>query len=380
MQTQTEAEEYKLIYAINDLITQLKRKNERDVQGVQMKNAATLIKEVMLQINKIEIAKPQPNFVHHAGELITYLKDVPMDQYLPATLKKKVDTAYHQEVALDYEDRLTEIFCSLIEHDSAGEASQKNIMEIRRMIREGGLGDEVYAACRLFLNAKNVVDTYENIKKELTKLNLPMEIVSKILKSFYVEVGCLSGKKRFCPCCGREWSRNHLEQSPVCNYYYQSKECWDKPLEKTFEGNKMVIQLVDKVVNSIVMPNLGEIRLRDRLLDLKNVEVVMYPGCDDYDLQVIVGNQAFLVDLKDFAEAAGLVQHITHDSYGLAKLTEPNHYDIPVDHVFLVIPKHRLSISENPYLSKVKTGLKKAQVQVASEDEFVQKIQDVING
>ena len=371
---QTETEEYKLIYAINDLITQLRRKTERDVQGVQMKDAATLIKEVMLRINKIEIAKPQPNFVHHAGELITYLKDVPMDQYLPMTLKENVEEDYHQEVALDYNNRLTEIFCSLMKEESAGESSQKNIMKIRKMIREEELGEDVYAACRLFLRAENVLETKENLQERLIDADIPITIINKMIHSFYVSVGKLSGEKWICPCCGLEWSRAHLEQSDVCNYYFQTKECWYEPIKKTFNGEDQVLRLDDEIIESIVMPNLGEIRLRDRLLTLKNVSVVMYPGCDDYDLKVAIGNHMYLIDLKDFRKAAGLIQHLRNDLYGLDKLRKPNKYDVPVNHVFLVIPQHRLGISEPSYLEKVKE-LKNDGVQVLSENEFVQQIE-----
>lgn len=374
----TETEEYKLIYAINDLITQLKQDRRRDYPATQTKSPASLIKEVMTRLNKVEMENETPRFVHHAGDVMTYLKEMPMNHYLPMTIQEQVEEVYQEEVALDYEDRLTEIFCSLIEWDSAGEASQKTIMKIRQMIKEEGLGEDVYATCRLFLSAENVLETHQTLKKKLVDLNLPIGIVNKILKSFYVNVGNLSGKKRLCSCCGREWSRAHLEKSPVCHYYYQAKDGWHEPIEKTFNGDLSVLRLDEKVIESIVLPNLGEIRLRDRLLALKQVEVIMYPGCDDYDLKVIVGNKVFLIDLKDFRTASGLVQHIKHDAYGLSKLTEPNHYNVPVEHVFLVVPKHRLHVSETSYLESAKEGLASVRVQVISEDEFVQHVKNII--
>lgn len=375
---QTEAEEYKLVYAINELISQLRGNNRRDLKDTTMRKPASLIKEVMVRINKVEILKDQPNFVHHAGQLMNYLKSIPMNEYLPFIMKENVEEDYQEEVALDYENRLTEIFCSLMKEETAGESSQKNIMKIRQMIKDEGLGEEIYAACRLFLRAEHVLDTRKNLKSKMLKEGIPVTIMNIMLHSFYVNVGQLSGKKRLCPCCGGEWSRSHLEQSPVCQYYYQTKECWYEPIEKNFNGEEVVLRLDDEIIESIVLPNLGEVRLRDRVLLLGKVKVVMYPGCDDYDLKIITEKATYLIDLKDFYKASGLIQHIKNDAYGLAKLTKPNNYQVPIDQVFLVIPQHRLAISEADYLGKVKDGLASKNVRVLSEEELVQHIKKTI--
>lgn len=74
----------------------------------------------------------------------------------------------------------------------------------------------------------------------------------------------------FCPYCGNPLTNEHLETSKVCRHFKQT-DFFFKPITKSFNITEEVYCFDEKVVKSIVIPNIGEQRLRNLLLTIPGV-------------------------------------------------------------------------------------------------------------
>ncbi|MEV7005854.1 hypothetical protein [Streptosporangium sp. NPDC051022] len=80
---------------------------------------------------------------------------------------------------------------------------------------------------------------------------------------------------------------------------------------RTVEGAACV---EESVWRHIVVPGVVEVRLRDRIAALPDVEAVLYPGKDTYDIGVRRSGAeewAFTLDVKDFSSARALAAKLT---------------------------------------------------------------------
>ncbi|MEV6370134.1 hypothetical protein AB0L86_24925 [Micromonospora musae] len=78
------------------------------------------------------------------------------------------------------------------------------------------------------------------------------------------------------------------------------------PERRDAEG---AVQVEEPVWRFIVVPGATELRLA-RLLRDDGAGVKLYPGCDRYDLDVVVGDRRWDVDVKEHATVEGLLRHI----------------------------------------------------------------------
>ena len=69
------------------------------------------------------------------------------------------------------------------------------------------------------------------------------------------------------------------------------------------------LQAEEPVWQFIVVPGHIEVRLW-RVLAKAGAVVQLYPGCDNYDLEIIVGDRRWDVDVKEHATVEGLLRHI----------------------------------------------------------------------
>jgi hypothetical protein len=78
------------------------------------------------------------------------------------------------------------------------------------------------------------------------------------------------------------------------------------PERQNAEG---AVQVEEPVWRFIVVPGATELRL-GRLLTKTGATVELYPGCDRYDLDIVVGDRRWDVDVKEHATVEGLLRHI----------------------------------------------------------------------
>jgi hypothetical protein len=135
----------------------------------------------------------------------------------------------------------------------------------------------------------------------------------------------------------------------------------------------------------VCLPGLVELKLEKALDDLAkthNIQVTLWPGVDRYDLRVVLpkGEQQlrWAVDVKDYASARNLAQHIRSNPF--------KHFeDDPTlvwDSAFFVVPYYREQL-EPGYVKQLKQRLKNdlpSNVKIMDDQKFLQKIRGELEG
>lgn len=367
----TEADEIELVHLIKNVI----EKNVEHVENEDGYGQARQIRELIRRIQKIELVKGAPvsRIPQGLRDVMAYLSEESICDYLPA-LSENLDEDYREETALD-DYRLTPTLSAFITEYDAHEQIQKHIVWLRDKIIALG-ENQLYEVCRFFFCAENSYDTHKNLIRKMIKAKIPASWHEDILQKFYIQTTSIEGSLDFCRYCGELMSDDHLHRSEVCRHFYQENGT-QEVLTKTFKGNDALYRLDPQVVRSIVIPNLGEQRLRDRLLaHPKVLEVEMYPYFDSYDLKVRTASQTYWLDVKDYKMAGALVYYFKREPAQARKLANPQREDVKASNVYLIVPKHRIQMSKKDYLSKLKAGLVNVQIKAKSEDEFIQQFLD----
>ena len=368
----TEADEIELVHLIKNVV-------EKNVEHVENKDGygqARQIRELIRRIQKIELIKGSPASTIPQGlrETMTYLMNESISDYLPA-LSENLDEDYREETALDEDFCLTPTLSTFMTEYDAHEQIQKHIIWLRDKIIALG-ENELYEICRFFFCAENTYDTRKKLIRKMTTAKIPASWHEDILQKFYVQTTSMEGTVDFCCYCGELMSDQHLHRSEVCRHFYQENG-EQTVLSKTFKGSDALYRLDPQVVRSIVIPNLGEQRLRDRLLaHPKVLEVEMYPYFDSYDLKVRTATQTYWLDVKDYKMAGALVYYFKREQAQAKKLANPQREEVKASNVYLIVPKHRVQMSKRDYLTKLRAGLGKVQIKAKSEDEFIQQFLD----
>lgn len=368
----TEADEIELVHLIKNVVEE----NVEYAENQDGYGQVRQIRELIRRIQKIELVKGSSASEIPQGlrETMKYLKEKAISEYLPS-LTEALDEDYQEETALDEKCRLTPTLREFMTEQDAHEQIQKHIVWLRDLIIESG-EERLYEICRFFFCAQNTCDSERALKRRMSQAKIPSSWWDEIFKKFYAQTTSLQGTVSFCPYCGKLLTDNHFETSPVCRYFQQESET-RQPIVKTFSGSEALYHLNPQVIKSIVIPNLGEQFLRDRLLEHPNViEVVMYPFFDAYDLMVKTKTQTYWLDVKDYRFPFSLVHYFMREEQQAKKLSKPTQEGVEAKNVFLIVPKHRVKMASRDYMSKLKQGLMRVNIKAKSEDEFIHQFLD----
>ena len=379
MNQPTLADEEIIVHLIKDFIEGEGSFKKSDKKYSKVKKTRELIRRI--QYMELSYGRVVDDIPQTIRDLVNYLKTQPISRYLPL-LSQDLDIELQKEFALGRYNQLTPAILELITEDNAHEQIQKHIVALREKIIKSGK-EEFYEICRFFFAAENNFETRNNLKRRMTKLKIPASWQDEIIQNFYVSVGNKKLSKEFCPYCGNPLTNEHLETSKVCRHFKQT-DFFFKPITKSFDITEEVYCFDEKVVKSIVIPNIGEQRLRNLLLTIPGViEVVMYPYFDSYDLKVVTKTRTFWIDVKDYQYPRSLAQYFAKEYKQAQKLLRPRQTDIRPEDVFLLIPKHRIEISSDQYLKRLRTNLENrnlSRIKVISEGDFIKLLKKEIKG
>lgn len=156
-------------------------------------------------------------------------------------------------------------------------------------------------------------------------------------------------------------------------------------IDPDYQGRKAVVpgQVMRRLKTSyhlrVCLPGQAELKLYNALLELAQthpLQVTLWPGVDRYDLRVVLPkgkNQlCWAVDVKDYATAKGLAQHIRGNPF------ERFDYDptLAWDKAFYVVPHYREWL-EPGYVGQLKQRLQDqlpADVSIMNDQKFLQAV------
>ncbi|SBT47015.1 restriction endonuclease-related protein [Micromonospora narathiwatensis] len=117
------------------------------------------------------------------------------------------------------------------------------------------------------------------------------------------------------------------------------------------------VQVEEPVWRFVVVPGATELRLA-RLLTEAGATVRLYPGCDRYDLDIVVGDRRWDVDVKEHATVEGLLRHIGENQPSARHIVLPDTHAGQVHAVREALPTYTI-LTEGQLVSQVKGAVRR---------------------
>jgi hypothetical protein len=115
------------------------------------------------------------------------------------------------------------------------------------------------------------------------------------------------------------------------------------------------LQVEEPVWQFIVVPGATEVRLW-RVLAQAGAVVQLYPGCDTYDLEIVVGDRRWDVDVKEHATVEGLLRHIREKPPAARYIVLPESHQGQVHAVREALATYRV-LTERELVGQVKGAI-----------------------
>lgn len=353
-------EDFNLIYGIRDSI------NEKDKKIKLIK-----LYKLLQQLTKKLIEKGYKDFPTNIPELLYFLGNIPMKEY--------IDDGTLEGVAIDAYLDLTEEFLERASEDDVEEAGQKLMYQLLKYIRESTLKDkdEVYKKIKEFI-INNYYISLRDLEIEV-KRNFGYDIYIMI-KKMYENANDINGEYLLCPVCGKELNLEDKRNgtcSKVCDYYINKYNL--KAKKKIF--NNRILRLNEGVYRFNLMSSIGEFEIYKKCVErFRGKEVILYPNVDEYDISIKDGNKNILInlDVKD-ARTPEILVKILINNTNLDKLINKNNRIIN----FIVIPEHREFIynisNAGRYIKELKKLLanESIDIMVISERHLYKEIERI---
>ena len=259
-------EDFNLIYGIRDSI------NEKDKKIKLIK-----LYKLLQQLTKKLIEKGYKDFPTNIPELLYFLGNIPMKEY--------IDDGTLEGVAIDAYLDLTEEFLERASEDDVEEAGQKLMYQLLKYIRESKLKDkdEVYKKIKEFI-INNYYISLRDLEIEV-KRNFGYDIYIMI-KKMYENANDINGEYLLCPVCGKELNLEDKRNgtcSKVCDYYINKYNL--KAKKKIF--NNRILRLNEGVYRFNLMSSIGEFEIYKKCVErFRGKEVILYPNVDEYDISI----------------------------------------------------------------------------------------------
>lgn len=117
------------------------------------------------------------------------------------------------------------------------------------------------------------------------------------------------------------------------------------------------VQVEEPVWRFIVVPGATELRL-SQLLAKVGATVEMYPECDRYDLDIVVGDRRWDVDIKEHATVEGLLRHVRESAPSAQHIVLPDTHEGQVHAVRDALPRYTV-LTETQLLGQVKGAVRR---------------------
>lgn len=329
-------EDFNIVYGIKDAI------NEKDKEIKLIK-----LYKLLQQLTKRLIEKNYKDFPTNIPELLYFLGNTPMKEY--------IEDETSNDVAIDRYLELTEEFLEKASEDNLEEAGQKLMYGLLKFIRESSIEDKE--------------DTYRKVKKFIIEnyyisvRDFEIQIkkyfgndIFKMFRKMYENADDINGEYLICPVCGRELNLIDNKEgkcSKVCNYYINKSDM--KPEKKIF--NNRILRLNEGVYRFNLMSSIGEFEIYENSVKrFKRKQVTLYPNVDEYDISVEDSEKNILInlDIKDARTPERLLKILLTNT-NLEKLINKKSRIFN----YIVIPEHREFIYNISYGGKYVKELKK---------------------
>ena len=353
-------EDFNIIYRIRDSI------NEKD-RNIKLKK----LYELLQYLTKKLIKKEYKDFPTNISELLYFLGNIPMKEY--------IDDETLEGVAIDRYLDLTEEFLEIVSEENVEEAGQKLMYQLLKYIRESTIEhkEELYRKIKKF-----IIDNYYISVRDLeveVKRSFGIDIF-KMIRKMYENADDINGEYLVCPVCGRELNLQDNKEgkcSKVCNYYINKYNM--KAEKKNFKNR--ILRLNEGVYRFNLMSSIGEFKIYERCIErFKRKEVTLYPNVDEYDISIEDNDKNILInlDVKDARTPERLVKILINNT-NLNKLVNKSSRVIN----FIVIPEHRefiYNINNNgKYVKELKKLLvnENIDISVISERQLYKEIERI---
>ncbi|HZN73649.1 MAG TPA: hypothetical protein VFC00_18415 [Micromonosporaceae bacterium] len=117
------------------------------------------------------------------------------------------------------------------------------------------------------------------------------------------------------------------------------------------------VQVEEPVWRFVVVPGATELRLAG-LLTEAGAMVQLYPGCDRYDLDIVVGDRRWDVDVKEHATVEGLLRHIREHPPAARHVVLPDTHAGQVHAVREALPAYTV-LTERQLVGQVKGAVRR---------------------
>jgi hypothetical protein len=117
------------------------------------------------------------------------------------------------------------------------------------------------------------------------------------------------------------------------------------------------VQVEEPVWRFVVVPGATEVRLL-RLLTAAGATVELYPGFDRYDLDVVVGNRHWEVDVKEHATVEGLLRRLREKPPAASHIVLPDSHCGQAHAVTAALPRYTV-LTERQLVRQVKGAVRR---------------------
>lgn len=328
-----------------------------------------LFEKTRIKLNRLLREKGFPMVSNHR-EMFETLRTLEMKFYLEGIEK--------EETLLTERYQLSAVIEPLLVERDAWEEQQRLMGELLKSIRRHEtLSDKekeaTYSKLRTFL-CQNYLITEEDIEDYI-----PVEFASDIRKMYH-RVNLNEKEVSCCPHCSRPVAMDG-SCTDVCNYYQRKHP---KPLiRKPIDLDMKWYALVDGIYRFTNLPSIGERYIYQELMNTyylnSDVSVLMYPGVDAYDVSVTNGRLMIELDIKDYVQPEGLVQHFKTNGYATNKMRSSS-----TTLKYLVIPNHRVDLYNqdrtHDYMNELKTKLEAngIEMEVIQEETLYHQVKKML--
>lgn len=241
---------------------------------------------------------------------------------------------------------------------------------------------DVYIAVRQFL-IENPWTTLSILQQELGSYpQLPMKLINSFYETpdVFRRLAKRDGSYWLCPHCGGILSWEEHEILPRC-----ARHSVCGKLFPGYQGRQALAERIDLVRlkwgihRRVCIPGIPELKLFTWLETLKTLgsgldDVLLWPGVDQYDLQLRFRDEVWAVDVKDYENPAELFHKVQQDK--LSKLG-----DLDWKKGFYVVPQYRIQWNSR-YIQQVRQAGNKqkgksllpAGVEIVSEERFHERV------
>jgi hypothetical protein len=231
---------------------------------------------------------------------------------------------------------------------SLAEEEQKAMLEFLQLCRGHRGKDDEEEYCNFYRNGRSLVNKsnmiMSNIEfQSILQRKFPADI-RKAISRWRKNINISARDITICPVCGKQIEftfGNENSCSDICNYFIRKQGLAFETL--AIDDSNQYSEFTQGIYRYILLPNIGEKLIYEKLLDIKEIEVELYPNMDEYDIKVKFEELDILIDVKDVESPLGLVELLRKNNT-VNKLLQSK-----TARRYLIIPEHRrvIHLSQN---------------------------------